>query len=307
MNVFTTDKIRNVVLLGHSGAGKTSLIESVAYLSGMIHKPGTIEAGNTISDYDKLEIANKFSINTSVVPIEWNDTKVNFLDTPGYFEFIGEVEEAVSAADGAIILISGNNGIEVGTKKAWEICERFHIPRMFFVTDMDVDKASYREIVEGLQALYGKKIAPFHFPIRENEEFVGYVNVIQQTGKRWKEDGTIEHVAVPDYSQEYLEEICDDIDEKRHGYRWNPSNRTGLVHGWNNPYDKDDPMYYTFLYEPIESQEEDIPMEDNVARGIDFLKKRSEDDNPFMLYLPISMTHPPYNTLEQFHNMYDPD
>lgn len=206
MNVFTTDKIRNVVLLGHSGAGKTSLIESVAYLSGMIHKPGSIESGNTISDYDKLEIANKFSINTSVVPIEWKDTKINFLDTPGYFEFIGEVEEAVSAADGAIIVISGKNGIEVGTKKAWEICERFNIPRMFFVTDMDVDKASYREIVEGLQTLYGKKIAPFHFPIRENEEFIGYVNVIQQTGKRWKEDGTIEHVDVPDYSTEYLDQ-----------------------------------------------------------------------------------------------------
>ena len=109
------------------------------------------------------------------------------------------------------------------------------------------------------------------------------------------------------YSQEYLEVICDDRDEKRHGYRWNPSNRTGNVHGWNNTYDKDDPRYYSFLYDPIESQEGDIPMEENVARGIDFLKKRSADDNPFMLYLPISMPHPPYNTLEQFHNMYDPE
>lgn len=204
MNVYTTDKVRNVVLLGHSGAGKTSLLESVAFLAGQIPRPGTIDAGNTISDYDKLEIENHFSINTSVVPIPWNDTKVNFLDTPGYFEFIGEVEEAVAAADSAIIVISGKNGIEAGTKRAWEICERFHLPRMFFVTEMDVDKASYREIVEGLQDLYGKKIAPFHFPIRENEEFVGYVNVIQQIGKRWKADGTVEHCDVPDYSTEYL-------------------------------------------------------------------------------------------------------
>ena len=204
MNVYTTDKVRNVVLLGHSGAGKTSLLESVAFLAGQIPRPGTIDAGNTISDYDKLEIENHFSINTSVVPIPWNDTKVNFLDTPGYFEFIGEVEEAVAAADSAIIVISGKNGIEAGTKRAWEICERFHLPRMFFVTEMDVDKASYREIVEGLQELYGKKIAPFHFPIRENEEFVGYVNVIQQIGKRWKADGTVEHCDVPDYSTEYL-------------------------------------------------------------------------------------------------------
>ena len=205
MKVFTTDNIRNIVLLGHSGAGKTSLVESMAYLAGQISKPGTVDAGNTISDFDKLEIKNKFSINTSIVPIIWNDTKINVLDTPGYFEFVGEVEEAVSAADGAIIVVSGKSGVEVGTKKAWDICEKYNIPRMFFVTDMDIDNASYREIVEELQSLYGKKIAPFHLPIRENEEFVGYVNVIQQTGKKWKSDGTVEHCEVPDYSKEYLE------------------------------------------------------------------------------------------------------
>ena len=205
MKVFTTDKIRNVVLLGHSGAGKTSLIESMAFLAGQISKPGTIEAGNTISDYDKLEQKNKFSIYTSLAPIVWGDTKINFLDTPGYFDFVGEVEEAVSAADAAIIVISGKSGIEVGTKKAWEMCDKFNLPRMVFVTDMDIDDASYREIVEELQSLYGKKIAPFHLPIRENGEFVGYVNVIQQIGKRWKADGTVEHCDVPDYNQEYLE------------------------------------------------------------------------------------------------------
>ncbi len=205
MKVFTTDKIRNVVLLGHSGAGKTSLIESMAFLAGQISKPGTIEAGNTISDYDKLETKNKFSIYTSLVPIVWGDTKINFLDTPGYFDFVGEVEEAVSAADAAIIVISGKSGIEVGTKRAWELCDKFNLPRMVFVTDMDIDDASYREIVEELQNLYGKKIAPFHLPIRENGEFVGYVNVIQQMGKRWKADGTVEHCDVPDYNKEYLD------------------------------------------------------------------------------------------------------
>ncbi|WP_458458532.1 elongation factor G [Pseudobutyrivibrio sp.] len=205
MKVFTTDKIRNVVLLGHSGAGKTSLIESMAYLAGQITKPGTIEAGNTISDYDKLEQKNKFSIYTSLAPIVWGDTKINFLDTPGYFDFVGEVEEAVSAADAAIIVISGKSGIEVGTKKAWEMCDKFNLPRMVFVTDMDIDDASYREIVEELQGLYGKKIAPFHLPIRENGEFVGYVNVIQQVGKKWKASGAPEHCEVPDYNKEYLE------------------------------------------------------------------------------------------------------
>ena len=204
MNVYTTDKIRNVVLLGHGGAGKTSLVEAMAYLSGITTRMGKISDGNTISDYDKEETKRLFSINTSVVPIIWDDVKINILDTPGYFDFVGEVEEAVSAADAAIIVVSGKNGIEVGTKKAWEICEKYKLPRMVFVTDMDIDNASYRQVVTDLQELYGKKIAPFHLPIRENGEFVGYVNVLQQRAKRWTADGNVEKTEVPEYSKENL-------------------------------------------------------------------------------------------------------
>ena len=109
MNVYTTDKIRNVVLLGHGGCGKTSLVEAMAYLAGMTTRMGKVSDGNTISDYDKEETKRLFSINTSVVPIIWEDTKINILDTPGYFDFIGEVEEAVSAADAAIIVIVVNH------------------------------------------------------------------------------------------------------------------------------------------------------------------------------------------------------
>ncbi len=207
MNVYTTDKIRNVVLLGHGGAGKTSLAEAMAYLAGMTNRMGKISDGNTISDYDKEETKRLFSINTSVLPIQWEDTKINILDTPGYFDFVGEVEEAVSVADAAIIVVSGKNGIEVGTKRAWEICEKYKLPRMVFVTDMDIDNASYRQVVKDLQELYGKKIAPFHLPIRENEEFVGYVNVLQQRAKRWTDNGDVEKAEVPEYSKENLA-IC---------------------------------------------------------------------------------------------------
>ena len=126
------------------------------------------------------------------------------MDTPGYFDFVGEVEEAVSAADAAIIVISGKAGIETGTRRAWEICEKNHLPRMIFVTDMDIDNASYRQVVEDLQALYGKKIAPFHLPVREDGQFVGYVNVIQQKAKRWIDEGTVEKFEVPEYSQKNL-------------------------------------------------------------------------------------------------------
>ena len=204
MNVYTTDKIRNVVLLGHGGCGKTSLAEAMAYLAGMTTRMGKVTDGNTISDYDKEEIKRHFSINTTVIPIVWGDTKINILDTPGYFDFVGEVEEAVSAADAAIIVVSGKAGIEVGTKKAWELCETYKLPRMVFVTDMDIDEASYRQVVEDLQQLYGKRIAPFHLPIRENGQFVGYVHVLQQRAKRWKDNGEVEKVEVPEYSKENL-------------------------------------------------------------------------------------------------------
>ncbi len=207
MDVFTTDRIRNVALLGHGGAGKTSLVEAMAYLSGQISRMGKISDGNTISDYDKEEAKRSFSIQTSVVPVIWDNTKINILDTPGFFDFVGEVEEAVSVADAAIIVVSGKAGIEVGTRKAWEICERYKLPRMFFVTDMDIDNASFRQVVEDLQELYGKKIAPFHLPVRENEKFVGYVNVVAQSAHRWNDKGQVEDMDIPDYSKPNLE-LC---------------------------------------------------------------------------------------------------
>ena len=125
MDVFRTDSIRNVVLLGHGGDGKTRLVEAMAYLSGITSRLGKVTDGNTVSDYDKEEIKRKFAISTSVVPIVWGKVKINVLDTPGYFDFVGEVEEAVSAADAAIIVFSGKDGIQVRTQKSWELCEKY--------------------------------------------------------------------------------------------------------------------------------------------------------------------------------------
>lgn len=208
MNVYTTDKIRNIVLLGHGGCGKSSLVEAFAYLSGITSRMGKIPDGNTVSDFGKEEQKRHFSISTSVVPIEWEGCKINILDTPGYFDFVGEVEEAMGAADAAIIVISGKAGIEVGTEKAWELCEKYKLPRMVYVADMDVDQASYRQVVEELTGMYGKKIAPFHLPIRENEKFVGYINVIQEAGFRWK-GKEVEECGIPEYSKPNLQ-ICRD-------------------------------------------------------------------------------------------------
>ena len=193
MKVYTTDKIRNIVLLGHGGAGKTTLAEAMCYLAGVTSRVGRVEDGNTVSDFTKEEQKRGFSIKTSLIPIEWQDCKINILDTPGYFDFVGEVEEAI-------------------TERAWELCEKYNIPRMFFVTDMDIDNVSYRSVVEQLSELYGKKIAPFNFPFRVNEKFAGYVNVIAEKAFEWKGKDAVE-CAVPDYSQEYLENYRDTLME----------------------------------------------------------------------------------------------
>lgn len=205
MKVYRTDEIRNVVLLGHGGSGKTSLAEAMAYVSGATSRMGKIADGNTISDFDKEEQKREFSISTSLVPVEWEKAKINILDTPGYFDFVGEVEEAVSAADAAVIVVSGKAGVEVGTEKAWELCDKYKLPRMVYVTEMDVDDASFRQVVEDLTERYGKVIAPHFQPIRENEKLVGYVNVIKNAARRYTGVGQREECEIPEYCKPNLE------------------------------------------------------------------------------------------------------
>ena len=135
MDIYGTKQSRNVVLLGHGGSGKTTVAEALAYLTGVTKRMGKVADGNTISDYDKEEIKRQFSISTTMVPIEYEGAagkiKINLLDTPGYFDFVGEVEEAVSAADAAVIVVNCKAGIEVGTEKAWDLCEEYMTTRLF--------------------------------------------------------------------------------------------------------------------------------------------------------------------------------
>lgn len=214
MNVYKTSDIRNVVFLGHGGAGKTTLAEAVAYATGVIARKGRIEDGNTISDYDKEEISRHFSISASVVPVEWNGLKINILDAPGYFDFVGQLEDAMSVADAAVIVVNGKAGVEVGTVKAWEICERRQIPRIFFVTNMDDPNAKYTETVEQLKERFGKKIAPFHLPILENEKLIGYVNVVKMGGRKFMDDaGNYEEMEIPESVVHELEPVREQLME----------------------------------------------------------------------------------------------
>ena len=208
MNVYGTEQIRNVVLLGHGGAGKTTVAEALALLTGVTKRMGKVPDGNTISDYDKEEIKRQFSISTTLIPLEYEGEdgpiKINLLDTPGFFDFVGEVEEAISVADAAIIVVNCKAGIEPGTERAWEMCEKYNLARLIFVTNMDDDHASYRELVVKLETKFGRKIAPFQLPIRENEKFVGFVNVVKMGGRRFTNLSDYEECEIPDYVQKNL-------------------------------------------------------------------------------------------------------
>ena len=203
MNVYKTENIRNVAIFGHGGAGKTTLTEAMAYLTGITKRMGNVTDGNTLSDFDKEEQKRKFSITTSVIPLEWRNTKINILDTPGYFDFAGEAYEAASVADGAVIVISAKDGIQVGTDKAWKICEENNIPRLFFVSGLDQPDIDFDGVLDGLVEKYGKKIAPISLPIFENGTLIGYVNVVKKAGRKWVDDkGKKEEIPIPEDMKE---------------------------------------------------------------------------------------------------------
>ena len=179
MKVYPSNKIRNVVILGHGGCGKTTLTEAMAFLSGITTRMGKTDDGNTISDYDKEEIKRHFSIGTSVIPIEWEDYKINIFDTPGYFDFVGEVEEAVAAADAAIIVVSGKAGVEVGTEKAWEICEKYKLPRIVFVNKLDAIGADFDMSVASLKEKLGANAKAVQYPIGISDTLSGVIDLIK--------------------------------------------------------------------------------------------------------------------------------
>ena len=213
MNIYKSDKIRNVAVMGHGGAGKTTLTEGMAFLTGITTRMGNVTDGNTISDFDKEEIKRKFSISTSVVPVEWNGVKVNVLDTPGFFDFVGEVEEAVGAADAAVIVISGKGGVQVGTEKAWNRCEEAGLPRMFYVSEMDNADVNYGEIVEKLRDMYGTKVASIQLPIRADGKLTGYVDVVRQKAFTYGDKGKVTECPVPGDLEADMESYRDSLME----------------------------------------------------------------------------------------------
>lgn len=212
MKMYQGDKIRNVALVGHSGSGKTTLTEAILYTAGVTKRQGRVEDGNTISDFSKEEINRKVSISTASIPVEFNGIKYNILDTPGYFDFVGETYGALRASEGAILVVDASSGIQVGTEKAWRLLEKHKRPRFIFLNKMDKDNVNFHKLIEELKEQFGNKIFPFALPIGEGEKFKGFVNVRDEVAYEYK-NGVRKEIPLYEEEKEAIMEIRESMME----------------------------------------------------------------------------------------------
>ena len=207
MKSYTIENLRNIGLIGHGGSGKTSLIEALLYHTGNTDRLGKVEEGTTVSDFDPEEKKRGISLSASIEPIEFNNTKINLVDIPGYFDFSGELIQGMRAVDVATIVVSGVSGVKVGTEKAWDYCNKIKLPRTFFINKLDRENSSYDRTLGQLKEKFGISVVPVQYPIGVEDEFEGVINVISKKARihnaKTKE---IMEVDVP-------EELLDKIDE----------------------------------------------------------------------------------------------
>jgi elongation factor G len=189
MNEYKADKIRNVVLVGHSSSGKTTLAEALLFNTGATTRLGKVEDGTTASDFDPEEQRRKISISTSLIPCEWNSFKINILDTPGYVDFVGEVKSALRVADCAVVIVDAVSGIEVGTELVWQYCDEAKLPRLIYINKMDRENANFDRVLDQLRDRFGKCIVAMQLPVGREASFKGEVNVISRRAFLGSEEG----------------------------------------------------------------------------------------------------------------------
>ena len=179
MKTYTPDKIRNVGIVAHGGAGKTSLTEAILYNAGLTSRLGKVDDGTTVTDYLPEEIKRKVTITSTLAPLEWNNTKINFVDTPGYADFIGEVKGALRAVDNVLMVVCGVSGVEVQTEVIWDFANEKNMPRILFVNKLDRENSSFFKVIDELKDSFGAGIAPIQLPIGSESGFSGVVDILQ--------------------------------------------------------------------------------------------------------------------------------
>ncbi|MDD3598892.1 MAG: GTP-binding protein, partial [Firmicutes bacterium] len=185
MKEYTVDQLRNLAVVSHGGAGKTTLAEAMLYLSGGVDRLGKVDDGTSTMDYDPDEVKRKSSINASVAPVEWKDNKINFIDTPGYSDFVGDVVGALRVADSVMVLVDAVSGVEVGTELMWRRIEEQDLPRMLVVNRMDRENANFFKAVESLTEFFGKRVAVAQIPVGEGDNFRGVVDLMSMKAYLW--------------------------------------------------------------------------------------------------------------------------
>ena len=177
------NNLRNIGIIGHSAVGKTSLAEALLFCSDTIDRLGVVDEGTTTSDFDAEEKKRKISLSTSILPFEFQKIKINVVDTPGYFDFLGECIEGMRAVDTAIITVCGVSGVQVGTEKAWDYCNKIKLPRTFFINKLDRENSSFEKVLADIKEHFGKCAVPIQYPIGEQDNFRGVVNVITKRAR----------------------------------------------------------------------------------------------------------------------------
>ena len=219
MKVYDTPAIRNVAFVGHSASGKTSLVDALAFVAGSSKRHGTIQDGTTLTDFTPDEIERQHSIGLGLAHAEWMDTKLNLIDAPGYLDFLGETTTALHTADAAVVVISAVAGVEVGTEKAWELCDQLHLPRIIFVSQMDKERADFERVFDDVKAHLSPKVIPVEIPIGNGADFHGIINLLTGTTQSYAKGtraGEFEEVPMPaeyadafsKYDQQLVEAIA---------------------------------------------------------------------------------------------------
>jgi elongation factor G len=204
---YPTENVRNIVLVGHGGAGKTSLAEAMLYRSGAITRLGKTTEGNTTCDFDEEEIRRGISVSTALAPVEWDNHKINILDSPGYVDFIGEMRAAMRVADLAVFVVSAVEGLEVQTHVAWRYAEELELPRIVVVNKVDRENSSFRRTLEELRSAFGMGIAPINLPLGREHDFKGVISVIDVGAYEYDESGTAKEGPIPEDRQARVDEV----------------------------------------------------------------------------------------------------